>query len=130
MRGQQHASASHCPQERIGTHCTGGWVGRSVRTKNLAPTRIFFYFTYLLPSFVYTCYYNCLSVNSVLWSTCWVIRLPVQATYLLTAENNSSSNSKCVSDIWFYRSPDRPDRSQSLYRLSYQAHKLSNSHPE
>jgi hypothetical protein len=26
MRGQRHASAAFYPQERPGTHCTGGWV--------------------------------------------------------------------------------------------------------
>jgi hypothetical protein len=25
--GQRHASAALYPQERPGTHCTGGWVG-------------------------------------------------------------------------------------------------------
>ena len=27
MRGQRHAPAAFYPQERPGTHCTGGWVG-------------------------------------------------------------------------------------------------------
>jgi len=27
MRGQRHAPAAPYPQERPGTHCTGGWVG-------------------------------------------------------------------------------------------------------
>jgi len=27
MRGQRHAPAALYPQERPGTHCTGGWVG-------------------------------------------------------------------------------------------------------
>jgi hypothetical protein len=49
---------------------------------------------------LHMCYYNCLSVHWVLRSPCWVIRLPVQATYLLTTENNSISNNKCVSDKW------------------------------
>ena len=28
VRGQRHAPAALYPQERSGTHCTGGWVGR------------------------------------------------------------------------------------------------------
>jgi len=27
VRGQRHASAALYPRERLGTHCTGGWVG-------------------------------------------------------------------------------------------------------
>jgi len=27
VRGQRHAPAAYYPQERPGTHCTGGWVG-------------------------------------------------------------------------------------------------------
>jgi len=27
VRGQRHAPAAPYPQERPGTHCTGGWVG-------------------------------------------------------------------------------------------------------
>ena len=27
VRGQRHAPAAIYPQERPGTHCTGGWVG-------------------------------------------------------------------------------------------------------
>jgi len=27
VRGQRHAPAATYPQERPGTHCTGGWVG-------------------------------------------------------------------------------------------------------
>jgi hypothetical protein len=27
VRGQRHAPAALYPQERPGTHCTGGWVG-------------------------------------------------------------------------------------------------------
>ena len=30
----------HYPRERQGTHCTGGWVGRSGREENLVPTGI------------------------------------------------------------------------------------------
>jgi len=30
MRGQRHVPAALYPQERPGTHCTGGWVGPSV----------------------------------------------------------------------------------------------------
>ena len=27
VMGQRHAPAALCPQERPGTHCTGGWMG-------------------------------------------------------------------------------------------------------
>jgi hypothetical protein len=60
MRGQRHAPSAFYPQERPGTHCTGGWVGPR-------------------------------------------------------AGLDGCGNS---------RSPDRPARSQSLYRLSYPAHIL------
>jgi hypothetical protein len=66
VSGQQHALATLYPQERPGTHCSGGWVGPRVgldRCEKSRPTGI--------------------------------------------------------------RSPDRPARSQSLYRLSYRAHRIS-----
>jgi hypothetical protein len=66
VRGQRHAPAALYPQERPGTHCTGGWEGPGpvwTGAENLASTRI--------------------------------------------------------------RSPDRPARSQSLYRLSYAAHAVA-----
>jgi hypothetical protein len=62
VRDQRHAPAVLYPQERPGTHCTGGWVGPRAGLENLAPTGI--------------------------------------------------------------RSPDRPARSQSLYRLRYTAHRV------
>ena len=43
MRGQRHAPAALYPQERPGTHSTGGWVGPRTgldRCENLAPTEI------------------------------------------------------------------------------------------
>ena len=42
MRVQRHAPAAHYPRERPGTHCTGGWQGRSGRTENLAPNGVRF----------------------------------------------------------------------------------------
>jgi hypothetical protein len=67
VRGQRHAPAAPYPQERHGTHCTGGWVGLRAgrdRCGKSPPTGI--------------------------------------------------------------RSPDRPARRQSLYRLRYPAHPCSN----
>ena len=43
MRGQRHDPAALSPREKLGIHCTGGWVGpRQVWTgaENLAPTGI------------------------------------------------------------------------------------------
>jgi len=43
MSGQQHAPAAIYPQERLGTHFTGGWVGLRAGPdgrKNLVPTGI------------------------------------------------------------------------------------------
>ena len=37
VRGQRHALAVLYPQERPGTHCTGGWVGRSGQVRKISP---------------------------------------------------------------------------------------------
>ena len=64
MGGQRHAPAAFIPEERLGTHCTGGWVGPRPGMDRCGKSR-------------------------------------------LTG----------------IRSPDRPARRQSLYRLRYLAHK-------
>jgi len=65
VRGQRHASVAPYPRERLGTHCTGGWVGPRAGLDWCGKSR---------PTGI--------------------------------------------------RFPDRPARRQSLYRLSYPAHKL------
>ena len=72
MRGQRHALAALYPQERPGTHYTGGWVGPR-------------------------------------------------------AGLDRCGNSRFPTGIRF---PDRPARSQSLYRLSYPAHKVESKGTE
>jgi hypothetical protein len=87
------------PRERLGTHCTEGWVGpragldrrlggpqgRSVQKAGWAPGP------------VWTCAKNFAPAGIFFWDFFY-------------------------SRISYIRSPDRPARSQSLYQLSYPAH--------
>jgi hypothetical protein len=63
----------------------------------------FFFFSFLLPSFVYTCVLQLFECPlSVKESRAGLIRLPSTRYLVAHGWNNSSSNSKCVSDTWFY----------------------------
>jgi hypothetical protein len=102
------------PQERLGTHCTGGWVGPRAgpdRCEKSRPHRGFF-----LPYLVPHCPGIGLSIVVCVVSYCMLWIFSAGKIRRL----RSGANPRC----WVpeeIRSPDRPARSQSLYLLSYPA---------
>jgi hypothetical protein len=119
------------PRERPGTHYTGGWVGsqgRYGRVRKISPPPEFFFSVYLFVS--------CIFVVPVLfwyWTKDgmpWIFpagkirRLRSGANPRSWVPEASMQTPRPPKPLGI-RSPDRPARSQSLYLLSYLAHRTA-----
>jgi hypothetical protein len=106
------------PRERPGTHCIGGWVGPRASLdvcEKFRPHRIIYLFILNICSYlVLHCSGIGLSIVVCIVSYCMLWIFPAGKFRRLRSGENPR---------YFFRSPDRPARSQSLYRLSYPAHK-------
>jgi hypothetical protein len=114
------------PRERPDTHYTGGWVGPRAGPdvcEKSRPHRDFFFFFFLL-----------VSCTLVVWNCCG-IRRKTACCGFFHYEKSDGFGRERTRDLGFQRparktprptkplrTPDRPARSQSLYRLSYRAH--------
>jgi hypothetical protein len=128
--GQLHAPAALPPGKRPGAHCTGGWVDSWAGLNGCRkshPNRDFFFpvpffplihFVLLNPSVLHV------TLRSILLSLYNKHNTDIHASGGIRT-HNSSKRAAADSRLrphghWNRnRSPDRPTRSQSLYRLSY-----------
>jgi hypothetical protein len=124
VTGQRDAPTTFHPQERPGTHCTGGWVGPRAgldRCEKSGPHRNFFYWHikwYIVPVIV-EIYRQSPWSGSVDYSRD-LIWFSIRPFFPLRSMFHYRS-SGVLSPV---RSPDRPARSQSLYQLSYPSHTI------
>jgi hypothetical protein len=119
------------PRERPGTHCTGGWVGPRTGLngciKNLVPTGIYFPVPFF-PSIHFVLSNRSVLLMSLMFHTTALIQQTQHKHPCDRLDSNSHSQQANGRRPTPYtaqplrsagiRSPDRPARSESLYRLS------------
>jgi hypothetical protein len=131
--GQLHAPAALPPEKIPWTHCIGGWVGPRAGLdgcEKSRPHRDFFFclsgvfslwsIFVLFKSFRPSCHFTFHS-TVLTTSTTQTSMPPVgfETTILVSEQPKTHAIDRTATGIGGIRSPDRPARSESLYRLRY-----------